>query len=314
MAITNFIPELWASAVQAPFEKALVFGQPSVSNTKYEGTIRNQGDTVNITTISDPTIKSYDKNEDIDVEDLADGQLQLVIDQGDYFAFRVNDIDKVQAAGDFQGPATQRAGFGLKDKVDQFIASQFALSADNGGPHKDNRLGDVEVINGTGTGRPGDSQTTAYNVLVDLGNKLNKQSAPSDGRYVVIDPDFLSALQHDPRFSRVDASGTSETLRNGIVGRAAGFDILLSNNVVESSGKRLVVAGIPDALSFANQLTEVEALRSEKRFADIIRGLNIYGSKITHPEGLATANCEYVAAKGGNGGDDDTGGGDESGK
>src|SRR5699024_4929559 len=314
MAITNFIPELWASAVQAPFEKALVFGQPSVSNTKYEGTIRNQGDTVNITTISDPTIKSYDKNEDIDVEDLADGQLQLVIDQGDYFAFRVNDINKVQAAGDFQGPATQRAGFGLKDKVDQFIASQFALSADNGGPQKDNRLGDVEVINGTGTGRPGDSQTTAYNVLVDLGNKLNKQSAPSDGRYVVIDPDFLSALQHDPRFSRVDASGTSETLRNGIVGRAAGFDILLSNNVVESSGKRLVVAGIPDALSFANQLTEVEALRSEKRFADIIRGLNIYGSKITHPEGLATANCEYVAAKGGNGGDDDTGGGDESGK
>ena len=311
MAITNFIPELWASAVQAPFEKALVFGQPSVSNTQYEGEIRNQGDTVNITTISDPTINPYDKNKDIDVEDLADDQLQLLIDQGDYFAFRVNDVDKVQAAGDFQGPATQRAGFGLKDKVDRFIASQFALSVANGGPINANRLGDIEVFNGVG-GRPGDSLATAYDVLVSLGNKLNKQSAPFDGRYVVIDPDFLSALQHDPRFSRVDASGTSETLRNGIVGRAAGFDVLLSNNVVENSGKRLVVAGIPDALSFANQLTEVEALRSEKRFADIIRGLNIYGSKITHPEGVATANCEYVAATGGNGGNGD--GGDESGK
>src|SRR5699024_5841671 len=275
MAITNFIPELWASAVQAPFEKALVFGQPSVSNTKYEGTIRNQGDTVNITTISDPTIKSYDKNEDIDVEDLADGQLQLVIDQGDYFAFRVNDIDKVQAAGDFQGPATQRAGFGLKDKVDQFIASQFALSADNGGPHKDNRLGDVEVINGTGTGRPGDSQTTAYNVLVDLGNKLNKQSAPSDGRNLVIDRAFLSSLLYNPRISRVHDFVTAVSLRNVIMGCAAGFDILLSNNVIVSSGKRLVVAGITDPLSTAIQLPEVEALSPEKRYAAIISGWEI---------------------------------------
>ena len=298
MAITNFIPELWASAVQLPFEKALVFGQPTVANTKYEGEIRQQGDAVNITTISDPTIRTYDKTSDITVEDVTDGTLKLVIDQGDYFAFRVNDIDKVQAAGDFQGPATQRAGFGLKDKVDQHIASLFNLTAANGGPHNDNRLGNVSVINGTGTGKPGTGQTSAYNVLVDLGNRLNKKSVPTDGRYAVIDPDFLSALQYDPRFSRVDASGSSETLRNGMVGRAAGFDILVSNNTVKASSRSLVVAGIPDALSFANQLTEVEALRSEARFADIVRGLNVYGAKITRPDGLATANCEYVAGTG----------------
>lgn len=298
MAITNFIPELWASAVQVPFERALVFGQPTVANTKYEGEIRNQGDTVHITQIADPTIKDYDKNKDIEVEDLADAELQLKIDQGDYFAFRVNDVDKVQAAGDFEGPATQRAGWGLKDKVDRYIASLFNLTAANGGPANANRLGDISVINGTGTGKPGDSQTTGYGALVELGNKLNKADAPFEGRYAIIDPDFLSALQHDPRFSRVDASGSSETLRNGMVGRAAGFDILLSNNTVKASNRSLVVAGIPDALSFANQLTEVEAMRSEKRFADLIRGLNIYGAKITHPEGIATANIEYVEGTG----------------
>lgn len=298
MAIENFIPKLWASAVQVPFERSLVFGQPTVANRKYEGEIRNQGDTVNITTIADPTINEYDKNQDLEIEDLDDDQLQLLIDQGEYFAFRVNDVDKVQAAGDFQSPATQRAGFGLKDKVDRYIASLYNLSASQGGPATANRLGNVSVINGTGTGRPGDSQTTGYNVLVDLGNRLNKNDAPTDGRYAIIDPDFLSVLQHDPRFSRVDASGSSETLRNGMVGRAAGFDILLSNNTVKASSRSLVVAGIPDALSFANQLTEVEALRSEKRFADIVRGLNIYGAKITHPDGLATANCEYVEGTG----------------
>lgn len=298
MAITNFIPELWSAAVQLPFEKALVFGQPSVVNRDYEGQIKQQGDTVNITTIGDPTIKAYDKNADIEVEDLSDGTIKLVIDQGDYFAFRVNDVDKVQAAGDFQGPATQRAGYGLKDKVDRYIAGFAALAAGSGGPITANRLGNVSVVNGTGTGKPGAGQTSAWNVLVDLNQKLNEQSVPTDGRYVIVSPSFYSALLMDPRFTRVDASGTSEGLRNGIVGRALGFDVLMSNNTVSASSRNLIVAGVPGALSFASQIVETEALRSEKRFADIIRGLHVYGAKITRPEGIATANAEFVPGTG----------------
>ncbi len=293
MAVTNFIPELWSAEVQLPFEKALVFGQPTVANTKHEGQIKQMGDTVNVTTISDPTIKTYNKSSDIAIDDVSDGNIKLVIDQGDYFAFRVNDVDRVQAAGDFQSPATQRAGFGLKDKVDKFIASQFAKTSANGGPKS--ALGAQKVINGVGGNTPGADQLTAYDVLVKLANALNKENTPTDGRYVVIDPDFLAALQHDPRFSRVDASGTSETLRNGIVGRALGFDVLTSNNVTGG----LVCAGIPGALSFANQLTEVEALREQGRFADIVRGLNVYGAKIFYPEGLATAKCTFEASTAG---------------
>ena len=296
MAVTNFIPELWSAEVQLPFEKALVFGQPTVANTKYEGSIKQMGDTVNVTTISDPTVKGYDKDNDIEIEDVSDGNIKLVIDQGDYFAFRVNDVDRVQAAGDFQSPATQRAGFGLKDKVDKFIASQFAKTAANGGPKS--ALGAQKVINGVGGNIPGADQLTAYDVLVKLANALNKENTQTDGRYVVIDPDFLAALQHDPRFSRVDASGSEETLRNGIVGRALGFDVLTSNNVTGG----LVCAGVPGALSFANQLTEVEAMREQGRFADIVRGLNVYGAKIFYPEGLATAKCTFEPATAGGSG------------
>ena len=79
MAITNFIPELWSAAVKMPFEKALVFGQPTVANRDYEGTIKQQGDTVNVTTISDPTIKTYDKGSDIEIEDVSDANIKLVI-------------------------------------------------------------------------------------------------------------------------------------------------------------------------------------------------------------------------------------------
>lgn len=298
MAITNFIPELWAAAIQMPFEKGLVYGQPSVVNRKYEGEIRQQGDAVNITTISDPTIRTYDKTTDITVEDLTDGTVKLVIDQGDYFAFRVNDVDKVQAAGDFQGPATNRAAFGLRDNVDQYIASMFYAGA-----HADNKVGRVTVVNG-GTGKAGSGQTRAADVLIDLNEALNAKSVPTEGRFVVIDPTFLSALLRSPEFQPVDASGSSEALRNGIVGRAFGLDVLVSNNVPTPGGSgadkddKVIVAGVPEATSFAAQLLEVEALRSEGRFADLVRGLNVYGAKVTHSDGIATATATYAAGTG----------------
>lgn len=298
MAITNFVPELWSAAIQLPFEKALVYGQSTVVNRKYEGEIKQQGDAVNITTISDPTIRSYNKANDITVEDLTDGTLKLTIDQGDYFAFRVNDVDKVQAAGDFQGPATQRAAFGLKDTVDKFIAGLFYAGA-----HADNKLGRVTVVNG-GTGKAGSGQILSTDVLIELAEKLNAKSAPSDGRYVVVPPKFLSALVRSPEFMRVDASGSSESLRNGLVGRAFGFDVLVSNNVPAVGGSGadkddlVIVAGIPEATTFANQLIEVEALRSEARFADLVRGLNVYGAKVTHADGIATATASFAAGTG----------------
>lgn len=102
MPITNFIPELWSAAVQVPFEKTLVYAQGTVSNRQYEGQIREQGDTVHVTSIADPTVRPYDKSTDLTTEDLDDEQVSLTVDQGAYFSFRVNDVDRVQAAGDFQ--------------------------------------------------------------------------------------------------------------------------------------------------------------------------------------------------------------------
>lgn len=285
MSIQNFISELWSAAVQVRFEKALVFGQPTVANTKYEGQIRQQGDTVHITQIDDPTVNDYDKTTDLTIEDLSDEDIALLIDKGAYFAFRVNDVDKVQAAGNFQSPATERAAYKMKDKVDTQIASLFT-GADPG-----NQLGQVHVMNQLGTSTT--DQTDAFEVLVSLEEKLNEADVPTDGRYVTVFPQFQSALIRDDRFIKAMNSGDGGALlRNGFIGRALGFDVLLSNNcptVTGASGGRVVQAGIPDALTFANQITETEALRDQKRFADIVRGLNIWGAKVTRPEGIATA-------------------------
>ena len=117
----------------------------------------------------------------------------------------------------------------------------------------------------------------------------SSHSVPTAGRYVIVGAATYAALLMDPRFTRVDASGSEDGLRNGIVGRAIGFDVLVSNNVPTKTGAETIVAGVPDAFAFADQIVETEALRSQTDFGDIVRGLNVYGAAVTRPEGLASA-------------------------
>jgi hypothetical protein len=129
-----------------------------------------------------------------------------------------------------------------------------------------------------------------------------------EGRYVAVPPQFTSGLLRDDRFVRVDASGTDSGLRNGIVGRAVGFDVLGTNNtrtVNQSDGSAgadtadlVICAGVPGSISVAQQLVQTEAIRSELRFADVVRGLNIYGAKVFRPAGIATATAVFAAGTG----------------
>jgi hypothetical protein len=275
MAITNFIPELWEAAVQEPFYRALRFAQAGVSNSDYEGEIRQRGDTVHRTTLGNPTIRSYDKTTNITVEDVSDDQLTLNIDQGDYFAFRVNDIDRIQAAGDFQSPATRQAGHGLANKQDAYVAQVMADGAATG-----NKLGAVTVADAS----------DAYDLLVDLATVLDESDAPEEGRWCGITPAFRGLLRKDPRFVATGDSVAAGARLNGQVGEAAGLRLFVSNNAPEGSdSERIIIAGIEPATTVADQLLDTEALRSELRFGDLVRGLHVYGAKVWHEDGLATA-------------------------
>lgn len=288
MSVANFIPEIWNAAIKSPYEKNLVYGQSTIASNAWMGEITGIGDTVHISAITAPTIKAYAKGTPIEVEEAATTSTTLSIDQGNYFAFRVHDVDKVQAAGDFQGPATEAAAIGLRDNADKYLAGILkdgALAA--------NKLGTLQVVNDD-PAKAGGSQTTAFKTLVLLSEKLNAQSVPTAGRYVVVGPKTYSALLMDPRFTRVDASGTADGLRNAIVGRAVGFDVLVSNNAPSTAGRELAIAGVPDAFAFASQLVETEAMRDQDHFGDIVRGLNVYGAAVARPEGIATADINIV--------------------
>lgn len=128
MAVTTFIPELWSARLLYALEKAHV--ATNLVNRNYEGEISNHGDTVHINTIGAITVKSYTKNTDIaDPEVLSTTDQNLVIDQSKYFNFQVDDVDKVQAAGELVDTAMGRAAYALADVSDAYLLGVIAAGA-----------------------------------------------------------------------------------------------------------------------------------------------------------------------------------------
>ena len=273
MAI-SFIPEVWSAKMLVSLKKALVYAGPGVVNRDYEGEIKGQGDTVRIRSMGRPTIGTYTKNSTtISPETLTDAQRALLIDQAKYFAFEVDDIDAAQSPGGDLEEALREAAYGLRDVADQYVAALYT------GAQSANQIGTVSVTTGA----------LAYTQLRKLATKLDEANVPQEGRYAIVPPWYHGLLLEEDKFVRVDASGTSEGLRNGIVGRALGFDIMKSNNAPLVTGDDYaVMAGHPSAISYAEQIAKVEAYRPEDGFSDAIKGLHVYGAKLVRPDSIAT--------------------------
>ncbi|MEA5367726.1 hypothetical protein VA596_49905 [Amycolatopsis sp., V23-08] len=281
MAYDRMIPEIWSAALLKALRKTLVFGQPNVINKDYEGEISQAGDTVRINSVGRPTVKDYVPGQPIVREHLSDAQRVLPITEQKYFAFDVDDINQRQAQGNIIQPTMDEAAYALADTVDQYIASLYTQVASA------NNLGTITVPVGT--------PTDAYDkVLVPLREKLTVANVPAQGRYVIVPPWFHSRLLLDPRFIKVNESGDGgQALRNGQVGRAAGFDIMESNNTVTpGAGQSVVQAGISAAITFAEQINKTEGFRPHDGFSDAVKGLAVYGAKVIRPDCLAVTTAQ----------------------
>lgn len=285
MSVANFKPTIWLATVLRAMEKSLQYAQPAIINRDYEGEINEKGDRVKINSIGEVTIGDYTPNSDISAaEELNGAQTELVIDQAKYFNFQVDDVDKRQASGDLNGAGLKSAAYGLRDQVDQYVASLYT---------------DIELRSGLGTeGSPLSlaTATDAYeNVLLPLQIALDEANTPSEGRFAIIPSWFEAKLLQDDRFVAYSGADQAAARANGAVGRAAGFTLYKSNNVPETSSHvgAKVIAGVPQAWSLAFQIptNEVEAYRPERRFSDAVKGLTLFGAKVTHSSNLAYAIC-----------------------
>lgn len=272
MAIT-FIPEIYSAKVLTALRKSLVYAQPGVVNRDYEGEISGMGDSVKIRSFGDPTISDYTKYAALTYEQLTDAQRTLTIDRAKSFSFQLDDIDKAQAPGGELDAALTAATYKLRDAADQYVASLYT------GAQTANQLGTVAVTTGA----------LAYTQLVNLALKLDEANVPEEGRVAIVPPWYYSLLLQNDLFIRNDAAGTSAGLRNGDVGNVLGMRVLKSNNAPLVTGDDYAVMALtPAAISYAEQIVEVESLRLQTSFGDAVRGLHVYGAKLVRPDSIAT--------------------------
>lgn len=276
MAVTSFIPELWNARLLYALEKNHV--ATNLVNRNYEGEIKNAGDTVHINTLGAVSVRTYAQGTDLSYDALSTTDQQLEIDQQKYFAFALDDVDKAQAAGDIMDTAMSRAAYSLADVSDAFLLGKIAAG------------GASANYVGSSASPVALTKSNIYENIVALRTKLDKQNVPTQGRTLVVPPEAYALLLQDERFTKVDATAEN-VIVNGLVGRVAGFDIYMSNNVVKSADATpvyTITAQVADATTYAEQIIKTEALRPEKSFSDAVRGLHVYGAKVTRPEEIAT--------------------------
>ena len=249
MAVTNFIPTIWEARLMAKFHERSVGELITTAPTKIEG------NKIIFNKVSDVAIKDYEGS--VSFDDLTTSKVELPLDIKKYWAFKVDDVDAVQAAGALIDPHVAEAAAGLQEATDLAVFTE-ALKTSN------------EV-----TGEK------AYDIIVKANTQLNKNKVPKSDRFIVINAEVLEDLQLDARFTE-----NYTILENGIMEGAKinGVQLVFSEEL--NAGSYAILALHKSALGFGKQLQETEAMRLQNAFADGVRGLQVCGTKILREEAI----------------------------
>lgn len=261
--LDNFKPEIWSARLKSNLNKKLVYG--GLVNRDYEGEISNFGDTVHVNNIGRITIGDYTINGTAPTrEALSDGQTSLTITQAKAFNFGLDDIDKAQSKGSIMEEAMKEAAYALADVADQYIAGLYT---------------EATATTGLTAGLTTDKDQY-YEMLVANRQKFRELNVPIDDLNVVIAPWMEALILQDARFVHASVEG-DKVLRNGEIGKMAGFNIVVSNNVpiVTSTTYEVLSYAGKKGVTFADAISKTEAYRPEDSFIDAVKGLHVYGAK-----------------------------------
>ena len=283
----NFIPELWSSKLIVNFYDATVLA--AISNTDYEGEIKQYGDTVNIRTTPEITIRPYVKGQTLTVENPDKPKLQLLIDKGEYFACVEDDVDRVQSDIKLMSMWSKDASERMKIQIDQRVLPDLLpdVSPLNRGANAGRISGNINL--GIGGAPVALDKTTVTEFIVDVGTVLDEANSPESDRFMVI-PARMAGLikKSELKDASLSGDGTS-VMRNGRLGMIDRFTLYMSHNLFRNGGEHSIIAGHKMGFTFASQMTNMETLRAESTFGNIVRGLQVYGYKVVKPEALSSA-------------------------
>ena len=256
MALQHFIQTIWSKKIQDALELKCKLVDNCLRD--YEGDVKH-AKTVKILGVGEPTIAKYTAGEDIEIKDIEDAGQTLTIDQANYFAFYVDDIDQAQSVPGLAEEFQRKAVHGLAVARDSYVAGLIAKAT--------NRT--------TATALTADAIKTAIDEAIVA---LRERNFDEEG-VIEITPAVYNAFKNN---LITLSTNNPEYIKKGIVGMYDDFEVVMSNNMAKNTAETHVCCDIrgKKAIAFAGQINEVEALRSEKRFKDIVRGLDTFGAKV----------------------------------
>lgn len=294
----GFIPEIWSGKLVEKFYASTVLA--AISNTDYEGEIKNQGDRVRIRTKPTITIRDYRTDGSLQIDRPEGSYLTLYIGNGKYFNLALDDVMEIQSDLNALSMWSDDAAQQLKIVVDTDV-----LGGILGGMHVKNRgttAGRItSSINLGATGTPltavsrspSAGQVEILDILLRMGQALDEQNIPEEGRWVILPAWAVVQLKFSDLRQAYITGDQVSPLRNGRVGAIDRFTVyssnLLPNGVASglAAGEFAIYAGHAHGLTFASQISKVETLRSEMTFSTLLRGLQVYGYQIVDGTALA---------------------------
>lgn len=264
MAYKNFIPQVWANEIMHNNAKLLVLA--NLCTTKYKGDL-HYGDRIKIPGIGAVTVGDYNGTL-ADPETVADTSVYLDINKQKAFNVLIDDIDKKQSIPGAMGAIMQEASEAMADQEDTDIGAEIYAAVKG-------KLATNTITTCT--------PTVARNTLFAAQTQLRKEGVKKATTIcVAVTPEYFEKLALRNEELNTD---NSADMKNGYDAKVAGMEIYVSNNLPQDGGKDVIFAFTKNrAVAHVAQIDEIEAYRPEKMFADAVKGLNVYGTKVVRPK------------------------------
>ena len=253
MAVTNFIQTIWSKKIQDDLELKCKLVDNCVRD--YEGDCK-YARTVKILGVGEPTIGDY-TGADIEIEEMSDRGQELTIDQQKYFAFYVDDVNEAQSVPGLPEKYQEKAVHGLAVARDSYVAGLIKTAANSN----------------TATALTQEAVKEAIDEAIVA---LRERNFDEEG-VIEITPAVYNVFKN---CLITLSTNNPEYIKKGIVGVYDDFNVIMSNNMAKDSSHAYCCVRGKKAIAFAGQINKVEALRAEKKFKDIIRGLDTFGAKV----------------------------------
>jgi hypothetical protein len=308
----TFIPTLWSAKLNVKFYASTTFGD--VCNTNWQGEISGMGDKVIINSIPTITINDYTVGMSLNYEVPTPSTIELQIDKAKYFGVNISDVLEYQSKPKLMSVFTDDAAQQLKIQIDADnwittlgVGATVQAATGNYGATAGKLSGAYNL--GTDTSPVTLTASNILSTITSMAAVMDEQNIPETERSLIISP-YERQLLMQSNLAQAQFMGDSTSiLRNGKIGGIDRFTVYVTNllptgalNGAWTSGvgvsvgvgtskvkRHTMVAVHKSALSFASQITKVETLQNPSDFGNLVRGLNVYGRKVTKPEGLVLA-------------------------